>query len=174
MARSPSGQPRMVDEMGATTLRRRPTSSKTGAPSRCVATPESTNVSLAPGTGFGVFVNGDLTGEINLNSVQRGPFQNAYVGYWIDEPRPVTATPRSCRGGDAVRIRGARSPPRPDRHRPSQRTHRSVSSKRSGSEPKALPSATSRSTERRKTSIRFAITSKSGKRSARKMVDDWL
>ena len=24
-------------------------------------------------------------GEINLNSVQRGPFQNAYVGYWIDE-----------------------------------------------------------------------------------------
>ena len=40
---------------------------------------------LGTGFGFGVFVNGDLAGEINLNSVQRGPFQNAYVGYWIDE-----------------------------------------------------------------------------------------
>ncbi len=26
-----------------------------------------------------------FVGEINLSSVQRGPFQNAYVGYWIDE-----------------------------------------------------------------------------------------
>ena len=26
-----------------------------------------------------------FAGEINLNSIQRGPFQNAYVGYWIDE-----------------------------------------------------------------------------------------
>jgi ribosomal-protein-alanine N-acetyltransferase len=32
-----------------------------------------------------VFVNGVFAGEINLNSIQRGPFQNAYVGYWIDE-----------------------------------------------------------------------------------------
>ena len=37
------------------------------------------------GYGFGVFVGGDFAGEINLNSLQRGPFQNAYVGYWIDE-----------------------------------------------------------------------------------------
>lgn len=35
--------------------------------------------------GFGIFVDGAFAGEINLNSVQRGPFQNAYVGYWIDE-----------------------------------------------------------------------------------------
>ena len=28
-----------------------------------------------------------LQGEINLNSIQRGPFQNAYVGYWIDQAR---------------------------------------------------------------------------------------
>ncbi|MEL7157565.1 MAG: GNAT family protein [Actinomycetota bacterium] len=40
---------------------------------------------LGTGFGFGIFVNGDFAGEINLNSVQRGPFQNAYVGYWIDE-----------------------------------------------------------------------------------------
>jgi [ribosomal protein S5]-alanine N-acetyltransferase len=40
---------------------------------------------LGTGFGFGIFVNGDFAGEINLNSLQRGPFQNAYVGYWIDE-----------------------------------------------------------------------------------------
>ncbi|MGQ0744594.1 MAG: GNAT family N-acetyltransferase [Acidimicrobiales bacterium] len=28
---------------------------------------------------------GRLSGEINISCVQRGPFQNAYVGYWIDE-----------------------------------------------------------------------------------------
>ncbi|MCB0961519.1 MAG: GNAT family N-acetyltransferase, partial [Acidimicrobiales bacterium] len=40
---------------------------------------------LGSGFGFGIFVDGDLCGEINLSSIQRGPFQNAYVGYWIDE-----------------------------------------------------------------------------------------
>lgn len=40
---------------------------------------------LGTGHGFGVFHEGQLCGEINLNTVQRGPFQNAYVGYWIDE-----------------------------------------------------------------------------------------
>jgi [ribosomal protein S5]-alanine N-acetyltransferase len=40
---------------------------------------------LGTGFGFGVFVDGRFAGEINLSSVQRGPFQSAYVGYWIDE-----------------------------------------------------------------------------------------
>jgi [ribosomal protein S5]-alanine N-acetyltransferase len=61
---------------------------------------------LGTGFGFGIFVDpaadgGDraggergrrhrrqhdtFAGEINLSSVQRGPFQSAYVGYWIDE-----------------------------------------------------------------------------------------
>jgi ribosomal-protein-alanine N-acetyltransferase len=40
---------------------------------------------LGTGYGFGIFVDGDLAGEINLTAVQRGPFQSAYVGYWIDE-----------------------------------------------------------------------------------------
>jgi ribosomal-protein-alanine N-acetyltransferase len=40
---------------------------------------------LGTGYGFGIFVEGVFAGEINVNSVQRGPFQNAYVGYWIDE-----------------------------------------------------------------------------------------
>jgi [ribosomal protein S5]-alanine N-acetyltransferase len=42
---------------------------------------------LGTGYGFGIFVDGALAGEINLNSVQRGPFQNAYIGYWIDQAR---------------------------------------------------------------------------------------
>ena len=40
---------------------------------------------LGSGYGFGIFMNDRLGGEINLSSVQRGPYQNAYVGYWIDE-----------------------------------------------------------------------------------------
>ncbi len=40
---------------------------------------------LGTGYGFGIFVEGRFAGEINLSSVQRGPYQNAYVGYWIDE-----------------------------------------------------------------------------------------
>jgi [ribosomal protein S5]-alanine N-acetyltransferase len=47
---------------------------------------------LGTGFGFGIFVpeaaasrRADrFCGEINLSSVQRGPFQSAYVGYWID------------------------------------------------------------------------------------------
>ncbi len=40
---------------------------------------------LATGFGFGVFVEGAFAGEMNLSSVQRGPFQSCYVGYWIDQ-----------------------------------------------------------------------------------------
>jgi ribosomal-protein-alanine N-acetyltransferase len=36
--------------------------------------------------GFGIFVRGgEFIGEVSLGSVQRGPFQSAFVGYWIDE-----------------------------------------------------------------------------------------
>ena len=40
---------------------------------------------LGSGYGFGIFVDGRFGGEINISGIQRGPFQNAYVGYWIDE-----------------------------------------------------------------------------------------
>ena len=40
---------------------------------------------LGTGSGFGIFVKGRFAGEINLNGIQRGAFQNGYVGYWIDE-----------------------------------------------------------------------------------------
>ncbi len=40
---------------------------------------------LGTGYGFGIFVASRFAGEINLSSIQRGPFQNSYVGYWIDQ-----------------------------------------------------------------------------------------
>jgi [ribosomal protein S5]-alanine N-acetyltransferase len=42
---------------------------------------------MGAGYGFGIFVDGVLAGELNINAIQRGPFQNAYVGYWIDEAK---------------------------------------------------------------------------------------
>jgi ribosomal-protein-alanine N-acetyltransferase len=35
--------------------------------------------------GFGVFIGGKFAGEVTLSSIQRGPMQSAYIGYWIDE-----------------------------------------------------------------------------------------
>jgi ribosomal-protein-alanine N-acetyltransferase len=40
---------------------------------------------MGSGYGFGVFVGERFVGEITLSSIQRGPFQNAFVGYWVDE-----------------------------------------------------------------------------------------
>jgi ribosomal-protein-alanine N-acetyltransferase len=46
---------------------------------------------LGTAYGFGIFVGlpyhepSRLIGEINLSSVQRGPFQSAYLGYWVDQ-----------------------------------------------------------------------------------------
>jgi ribosomal-protein-alanine N-acetyltransferase len=36
---------------------------------------------------FGVFVDDQLAGEVNLNNVTRGALQSATVGYWIDQQR---------------------------------------------------------------------------------------
>lgn len=60
---------------------------------------------LGTGFGFGIFTDGgEFVGELNLSSVQRGPFQNAYIGYWIDQrhagkgytPEAVVAAFRYC------------------------------------------------------------------------------
>jgi ribosomal-protein-alanine N-acetyltransferase len=40
---------------------------------------------MGGGYGFGVFLGQRFCGEMNLSGVQRGPFQNGFVGYWIDE-----------------------------------------------------------------------------------------
>lgn len=39
---------------------------------------------LGGGYGFGIFLDRRLIGEITLSSIQRGPFQNAFIGYWVD------------------------------------------------------------------------------------------
>ncbi len=40
---------------------------------------------IGTGYGFGIFVEGRFVGEITLSSIQRGPLQSAFIGYWIDE-----------------------------------------------------------------------------------------
>lgn len=40
---------------------------------------------LGTGYGFGIFVGDRLVGEITLSSIQRGPFQSGFVGYWVDQ-----------------------------------------------------------------------------------------
>jgi ribosomal-protein-alanine N-acetyltransferase len=39
---------------------------------------------LGTGYGFGLFHDGRFAGEVTLSSIQRGPFQTAFIGYWID------------------------------------------------------------------------------------------
>lgn len=54
---------------------------------------------LGTGYGFGIFVDGGRTfaGELNVNNVQRGPFQSAYVGYWIDQAQAGNSyVPEAC------------------------------------------------------------------------------
>lgn len=40
---------------------------------------------IGTGYGFGIFLHGRFVGEITLSSIQRGPLQSGYIGYWIDE-----------------------------------------------------------------------------------------
>jgi ribosomal-protein-alanine N-acetyltransferase len=37
---------------------------------------------MGGGFGFGTFINQSLVGEMTLSSIQRGPFQNGFLGYW--------------------------------------------------------------------------------------------
>lgn len=39
---------------------------------------------MGTGFGFGIFLDDRFVGEITLSSIQRGPFQSAYIGYWVD------------------------------------------------------------------------------------------
>jgi ribosomal-protein-alanine N-acetyltransferase len=48
---------------------------------------------MGTGYGFGIFLRFEedgmprerFVGEINLSSIQRGPFQSGHLGYWIDQ-----------------------------------------------------------------------------------------
>ena len=60
-----------------------PSTDRRAFASRCAARDRERQ--LGTGYGFGMFCDGALVGEINLSSIQRGPFQSCYVGYWVDE-----------------------------------------------------------------------------------------
>jgi [ribosomal protein S5]-alanine N-acetyltransferase len=62
-----------------------PTRSREAFTLRCAARDRERQI--GSGYGFGIFVDGAFAGEVNLNNVQRGAFQNGYVGYWIDQAR---------------------------------------------------------------------------------------
>ena len=52
---------------------------------------------LGSAYGFGLFIGDRFAGEVNLSSVQRGAFQSAYLGYWIDEAVAGNAyVPEAC------------------------------------------------------------------------------
>ena len=59
------------------------TSDKSAFRSRCAAWDRQRQFDAAYGNG--IFYQDTLIGEVSLGSVQRGPFQSAYVGYWIAE-----------------------------------------------------------------------------------------
>ncbi len=40
---------------------------------------------LGSGYGFGSFIGDVFAGEVTISSIQRGPFQSAYIGYWVDQ-----------------------------------------------------------------------------------------
>jgi ribosomal-protein-alanine N-acetyltransferase len=62
-----------------------PTRNRDAFGMRCAARDRERQI--GSGYGFGIFVDGAFAGEVNLNNVQRGAFQNGYIGYWIDQAR---------------------------------------------------------------------------------------
>lgn len=78
------------------------TTNRSAFAARCRARERERQVGA--GYGYGIFVGHRFCGEINVNGVQRGPFQSAYVGYWIDEdcagrgytPEAVVVVARHC------------------------------------------------------------------------------
>lgn len=61
-----------------------PVSDREAFRSRCGAWDRQRHFDAA--YGFGLFLlDGRFAGEVSLGSVTRGPFQSAFVGYWIDE-----------------------------------------------------------------------------------------
>ena len=57
-------------------------------------------------------LDGRFAGEVSLGSVQRGPFQMGYVGYWIDEALGgQRVRPRRRRADHALRVRDVAAAP---------------------------------------------------------------
>lgn len=62
-----------------------PTYDKDAFASRCAQRDRERQGGVA--YAFGLFVDGDLSGEVNLNTVQRGALMSGTIGYWIDRER---------------------------------------------------------------------------------------
>ena len=62
-----------------------PTRDRTAFEARCAARDRERASDHA--YSFGVFIDQQLAGEMNLNNVTRGALQGATVGYWIDQDR---------------------------------------------------------------------------------------
>ena len=60
-----------------------PTTDKSAFTSRCLQRDRD----RATGTAFqfGIFIDGRVAGEVNLNNVIRGAMQSCTVGYWVDQ-----------------------------------------------------------------------------------------
>lgn len=59
-----------------------PTTNRDAYLARCAARERDSSAGLT--YGFGLFVDQQFSGEVNLNHVLRGAMQSATIGYWID------------------------------------------------------------------------------------------
>ena len=85
MARSPDQVRRLAVALGSRGQRERRFHRRTGPSfaARCGIRERERH--LGTGYGFGIFVGERFAGEVTLSSIQRGPFQSAFIGYWIDQ-----------------------------------------------------------------------------------------
>lgn len=60
-----------------------PTTDKSAFASRCLQRDRDRGTGVA--FQFGLFVDGEVAGEVNLNNIIRGAMQSSTIGYWIDQ-----------------------------------------------------------------------------------------
>ena len=139
----------------------------TATPSPCAAAPASASASSAPATGSGSSSTAASRARSTSTVVQRGPFQNAYVGYWIDEEQAGQGyMPEALVVAGPLRLRGAAPAPDADRDHPPQ--HGQPPGRREARHPRGGRGgrATSRSTACGRTTSATPSPSRSGSSAA--------